>query len=226
VAGGGNITLNSYSIGTALSNSNGTRDDLVGGTNITFSGGTVANGNAVYVGTGSFTNVSFPHGNAHQGSVINFPAAGTYLQGASTFWGTLATNGTVTYQYNQYTLTGTNPNLNVFNISGANLANATNVTITAPAGSTVLINVNGTSDTLHNAGFTVNGTTREKVLLNFPTATSLNISGIAVQASILAPRAAVSFSNGNVNGNLIGATYGGSGTLGNFLFTGCLPTAP
>ena len=90
----------------------------------------------------------------------------------------------------------------------------------------MLVNVDGTSDTLHNAGISVNGTTRQKVLFNFPTATSLSISGIAVQGSVLAPRAAVNFSNGTVNGTLIGATFSGSGQLNNYPFTGCLPTAP
>ncbi len=88
-------------------------------------------------------------------------------------------------------MTGNNANLNVFNISGTNLANARNVTITAPAGSTVLINVAGTSDTLHNAGVLVNGTSRQKVLFNFASATSLSVSSSAVPGSVLAPRAAI-----------------------------------
>ena len=64
----------------------------------------------------------------------------------------------------------------------------------------MLVNVDGTSDSMQNFGISVNGTTREKVLFNFSQATSLSISGIAVQGSILAPRAAVNFGNGTVNG--------------------------
>ena len=41
-----------------------------------------------------------------------------------------------------------------------------------------------------------------------------------------APRAAVTFSGGTANGNLIAATFSGSATIAYHLFTGCLPTAP
>jgi len=223
MAGGGPVTLSSYSVGAGLSNSHSTRDDLISGGNLTFTNGSVVNGNAVYVGTGSFTGVSFPHGSARQGSVIDFAAARQFLQNASTAWGNLATNGTITWQYNQYTLTGSNPSLNVFNISGANLAHATSVSISAPAGSTVLVNVDGNSLTLANFGISVNGTSRQKVLYNFKVATTLNISRIGVPGSILAPRAAVSYSNGAINGTLVAASFNGSATLNYQLFTGCLP---
>jgi choice-of-anchor A domain-containing protein len=223
MAGGGNITLASYNIGDDLTNSNGSRDDLIGGTNISFNGGQVANGNAVYVGTGTFSNVRFRHGSPRQGSVLDFAAAGQYVRNASTAWAGLATNGTVTWQSNQYTLTGSNPSLNVFNISGANLARATRLTINAPAGATVLVNVDGSSVSLQNFGITVNGTVREKVLYNFAQATSLSISGLGLNGSLLAPRAAHNFVSGQINGNVVVATFSGSGTINNRLFTGCLP---
>jgi len=226
VAGAGNMTLSSYNIGSVLTNSNGTRDDLIGGANITFSNGQVANGNAVYVGTGTFTSVGFSHGSHRQGSVLDFTTAGTYLRNAATFWSGLATNGTITWQYNQYTLTGSNANLNIFNISGPNLAQATSVTINVPAGSTALVNVSGTNISLHNFGMTVNGTNRQNLLFNFAPATSLNLSGIAVEGSVLAPSALVSVSNGQVNGNLIAAAFNGSGQVNNYLFIGCLPSVP
>jgi choice-of-anchor A domain-containing protein len=223
MAGGGNITLTSYSVGGDLTNSNGSRDDLISGANISFTNGEVANGNAVYAGTGTFTNVRFRHGSARPGNVIDFPAAGQTLRNASSAWAGLATNGTVSWQSNQYTLTGSNPGLNVFNISGANLARATRLTITAPAGSTVLVNVDGTAVSLQNFGIRLNGIGPEKVLYNFAQATGLTISGIGVQGSLLAPRAALSLANSQVNGNLIVASFNGGGTLNNRLFTGCLP---
>ena len=155
--------------------------------------------------------------------MIDFPAARQYLQNASTTWATLATNGTITWQCNQYTLAGSSNTLNVFNISGANLAQATGLTITAPAGSTVLVNVDGSSLTLANFGITVRGTTQQKVLYNFAAATSLSVSNLGVPGSILAPRAAVSFTNGQVNGNLIAASFSGPAALNQQPFTGCLP---
>jgi choice-of-anchor A domain-containing protein len=223
MAGSGPVTLMNYTVGSGLPNSHGTRDDLISGTDLTFTNGQVARGNAVYAGTGTFTNVGFPNGSARRGSVIDFPAARQFLQNASTTWATLATNGTITWQRKQYALTGTSLTLNVFNISGANLAQATRLTITAPTGSTVLVNVDGSSLTLANFGITVRGTSRQKVLYNFAAATSLNAGNLGVAGNILAPRAAVSFSNGQVNGNLIAASFTGTAALNQQPFTGCLP---
>lgn len=66
-------------------------------------------------------------------------------------------------------------------------------------------------------------TDKQRVLFNFYTATSLAISGISVKGSILAPNAAVTFGNGNVEGNLIARELTGSGEAHNFLFSGSLP---
>jgi choice-of-anchor A domain-containing protein len=155
--------------------------------------------------------------------VIDFTGAGQYLRNASTAWAALATNGTIGWQSNQYTLTGSNASLNVFNISGANLAQATRLTINAPARSTVLINVDGTSVSLRNFGIRITGTSREKVLYNFAQATSLTLNGLGVEGSILAPRAALTATNGQINGNVIAASFSGGTAIYDPLFTGCLP---
>ena len=223
MAGGGPITLVSYSVGASLSNSHGTRDDLISGGDLTFSNGQVARGNAVYAGTASFTNVGFPNGSPRQGTVLDFLAARQYLENASTAWAGLATNGTITWQSNQYTLTGSNPNLNVFNISGANLARATRLTINAPAGATVLVNVDGGSLALANLGIRIRGTGQQKVLYNFAAATSLTLSSVGVPGSILAPRTTVGFTSGQINGQLIAASFTGPAALNHQPFTGCLP---
>ena len=51
VAAGGNATFSNYSEGSSLTNSHGTRDEFIAGGNLSFSSGTVANGNVVYGGT-------------------------------------------------------------------------------------------------------------------------------------------------------------------------------
>ena len=223
---GGTATLANYDIGLKLTNSNGTRDDLVVGANVGYNSGQVNNGNAVYVGTGSFTSVNFLHGSYRQGSVMDFTAAGNYLRNASTYWSTLAATGTSTFQYGGYTLTGNNAGLNVFTVSGSNLANANQFIINAPAGSTVLINIDGTTDRMQNFGFTLNGVNRQGVLFNFYQATTLTLSGIGVEGSVLAPLAAFTFTSGNINGQIIGASLSGQGQTNYYLFTGCLPAPP
>ena len=223
---GGTATLANYDIGLKLTNSNGTRDDLIVGANVSYNSGQVNNGNAVYVGTGSFTSVNFLHGSYRQGSVMDFTAAGNYLRNASTYWSTLAATGTSTFQYGGYTLTGNNAGLNVFTVSGSNLANANQFIINAPAGSTVLINIDGTADRMQNFGFTLNGVNRQGVLFNFYQATTLTLSGIGVEGSVLAPLAAFTFTSGNINGQIIGASLSGQGQTNYYLFTGCLPAPP
>jgi choice-of-anchor A domain-containing protein len=223
VGGGGPVTLTSYSVGASLPNSHGTRDDLISGTDLTFTNGQVARGNAVYGGAGRFTNVGFPNGSPRQGNVIDFPAARQFLEAASARWAALATNGTITWQSNQYTLVGSNAGLNVFNLSGANLAQATRLTITAPAGSTVLVNVDGGSLALANFAIRIRNTSQQKVLYNFAAATSLTVNNLTVPGSVLAPHAAATFTNGQIDGQLIAASFTGTTALNQQPFTGCLP---
>jgi hypothetical protein len=66
----------------------------------------------------------------------------------------------------------------------------------------------GTSDSLGGAGFTVfnNGVT---VLFNYYQATQLTLAS-GITASVLAPLAAVSGSNGNFDGTLIGNSFTGN----------------
>jgi hypothetical protein len=72
-----------------------------------------------------------------------------------------------------------------------------------PTCSTVLVNTDGTVNDFDNLGINNDSTgitTKRKVLYNFHQATSLSISGISVQGSILAPHAAATFGNGNIEG--------------------------
>jgi len=220
---GGTAQLANYSVGYVLPNSNGTRDDLIVGGNTTYNSGQVNNGNAVHSGTGSYPNVGFPHGTARQGTILNFNSAFTTLRANSTHLAGLTVNGTTTFQYGTLTLTGNNAGLNVFTVLGSNLATANGLNITAPAGSTVIVNINGTADGMQNFGINVNGTDRQHVIYNFYQATGLTLGGIGVQGSILAPWAAINFTSGQINGNLIGASLTGNGQTNLSLFTGCTP---
>ncbi len=59
-------------------------------------------------------------------------------------------NGTSEVEFGGLTLTGTDPNLNIFNINGTNvagsgitLAGLNQINIIAPIGSTILVNISG-----------------------------------------------------------------------------------
>jgi choice-of-anchor A domain-containing protein len=223
MAAGGIARLTNYSVGDRLPNSRGTRDDLIVGGNLIFNSGQVSNGNVVYGGTGTLTNVGLPNGTARRGTVIDFAAAGQTLRANAAALAGYAANGSTSVQYNQITLTGTDPQVNIFTVSGAGLASATGVTVRVQANSLVLVNINGTADRMQNFGFSINGTDRTHILYNFYQATSLTLSGIGVEGSVLAPNAAVTFNSGQLNGTLVAASLTGGGQNNLALLDTCVP---
>jgi choice-of-anchor A domain-containing protein len=228
VAAGGNARLGSYSVGSRLTNSHGTRDDLVVDSRITYTDGTVASGNVAFGGTAGLTRVNVPNGQSRHARPLSFANERVNLELESTAWSSLTPNGTTTVQYfggptAQITLTGSKPTLNVFALSGKDLSAANGLAISAPAGSTVIINVDGEAPQMRNFGITISGTSRQRVIYNFFEARVLTVSSIAVEGTVLAPYAAVSFSSGAIDGTMIGASVNGGGESHLFLFQGCMP---
>jgi len=213
LAVGHNATLQNYSVGASLSNSHGTRDDLVVENNLTYTYGQVFNGNIAYGNSASLTGVGVPNGFVHPGTPINFASAQTDLDAKSAVWATYGANGTVANNWGGLVLTGSDPNINVFDLTASQLQNIWGLTINAPAGSTVLVNVSGTSAAMQYFGMNINGTDGSHVLFNFSQATSLTMNGIGFQGSILAPNAMVNFNNGSVTGTLVASCFTGSGQL-------------
>jgi len=124
--------------------------------------------------------------------------------------------------------------LNVITLANASLiGTGRTVDINVAAGSSVVINVPGASDSTTNYSINVNGgstngdsTTSEAhdVLFNYYQATSLTT--YSVVGSILAPNAAVTGNSGQIDGTLIAASFSGNSTeLHNFGFEGPLPSA-
>lgn len=231
IAVGGNANLTNFGVGSTFSgNPSSAGNTLVVGGNLSYNGGEVHYGNVVYGGTLTGS-VSAPNGTVMQGGVIDFAAAQSTLTSSSAFWSTLTPTGSTLNEFGGVKLVGTNSDLNIFSLSGSALNAAWGVTIDAPTGSTVLVNIDGSVNDFDNLGINFQDTnndgtgitSKQKVLYNFYQATSLSISGISVQGSILAPHAAVTFGNGNVEGNLIAASLTGSGEAHNYLFSGNLP---
>ena len=108
-------------------------------------------------------------------------------------------------------------------MSAAHIANANVLQISVPSGSTVLVNVTGTAGEFVNLGFDMPGVVAEDVIFTFCDATTLDIQGIGVPGSILAPDANISFNNAQVNGTLVGASLTGNGQANDVPFMGCIP---
>lgn len=227
MAAGGNIYLSDYSVGLKLSNSNGTRNDLISGDTIFFTNGKVENGNALSVNDSVFGNdVEFPHGSYKKGSEINFPALNAILTNNSTNLAALSSNGTATLAYSALSFNGS-LNSNIFNVSSSDLSNASNIQFNVPSSSTVLINVTGNTVNLQNVGFDMNGVLPSNVLFNMPNVTNLNMSGLSMRGSLLAPLAHVNFNNAVMQGNIAANTLDGNaqfntGQFNTAPFTGCI----
>lgn len=166
-------------------------------------------------------------------SSIDFSAAQSQLTSLSNSLSALAANGTTSVTpWRAVNLTGTSSTLNVFNVKGSDLSSGNGLYISTPSGSTVVINVDGSSVSLQNMGIFLGAasqaatTSKDKILFNFTQAASLNISSIGVTGSILAPYASVSFSNGSLDGTLIAQSVSGSGTYKINSFTGTIAAVP
>lgn len=164
-------------------------------------------------------------------SPVNFGAASSFFQSASQQWAALQNNGVNSLSWGNRTLTGTDSQLNVFNISASDLSGIYSLAINVPSGSTVLINVAGTSVTVPNVGITLNGSSLVSegsganygsVLWNFPQATNISMNSLG--GSMVAPLADVSFNSGQHNGVLVAMSSSGNGESHDYQFTGYLPS--
>ncbi len=198
----GNFTASSFSVGYYAKPDKSKYSLVVGGDLDAKWNWPVCNGNTAYghdlVGKPS-TNGDYTISKAKP---VDFQAVKKEMQSASTYLASLSGNGTVSFNgHNTLSLTGTDANLNVFNIGADQLANWYGVTdrqITAPAGSTVIINVSGNGGSLAN-GLALNGTSMSKVIFNYYQASSLEVR-LALTGSLLAPNTNVTFKSGSVNG--------------------------
>ncbi|HEY9650264.1 MAG TPA: choice-of-anchor A family protein [Coleofasciculaceae cyanobacterium] len=224
MAVGGNAVLTGYGVGDKLTNSQGTRDDLIVGGKLTYNSGQVFNGNAVYGGTEEIDpQVGFPNGSHYQGTPIDFTVAKQQLFNLSTSLGNLTPTGTTSFQYGQIALNGAGSGLNVFNVSGTQLSTANSLSINADANATVVVNITGEEINFGNLGISLNGVNKQKVLYNFVDATKLSSSGVTILGSVLAANAAYEFNNGNLEGTLIAGSLTGNGEFHNHVFQGDIP---
>jgi choice-of-anchor A domain-containing protein len=211
VAAGGNITLNHFAVGAGLPDSN-IAHALVAGGNLTLAHGGVW-GDAWYGGSYSAdSSVTFLRGSASHGAPINFAAMGATLRSLSSQLAGLAANGTMTREsWGGVMLRGTDPRLNVFQVPASAFTGAALLSIEAPAGSLVVINISGATAAFTGFGHSFSGgIDQHGVLYNFVDATSVTAHGFGFWGTILAPRADISFSNGSFDGGIYARSLTGS----------------
>ena len=211
LAVGGNLSLQNFSVGDKL-DPNKLHDVVTVGGNVTFPSGRIYYGNLI--AGGSVTGVGDPvrfgmaSGAVIRGNSaldINFTGEREYLQELSTKLATLPANGSVKMQWGGMELKGDCTSTSqVFNVNGADLGVAHTFAVSCiPAGATVVFNVSGTNVTIQNMGMQSITTIRDKVLFNFPQATSLKMTSVGIEGSILAPFAQVDQPAGRIDGQVI-----------------------
>jgi choice-of-anchor A domain-containing protein len=124
---------------------------------------------------------------------------------------------------NALTLTGTSSGVNFFSVTAAQLAaiGSGSLVISAPTGSTAIVNVSGTSVNVGGGGgygINFNGIAMNNVLFNFYQATSITMH--TFDGAVVAPQAAVTLNNGSLQGTLIAASLAGAEQLNSVMYQG------
>jgi choice-of-anchor A domain-containing protein len=210
LAVGGNATLEGYSVGDKVSNVGA---ELVVGGNLSYINGQVDGGDVVYGGTLNSKWFGLNGGTATQAaSPINFAQINSDLTAKSMELAAKPATGTVVNRFGGLYLTGTKTDINYFNLTAAQLGKTWGINISAPAGSTVIVNISGTTANFKFAGYSLSGgINASNVLLNFSQATTINLNGVGIEGSILAPKAHLNFDNGQIRGTVVACSMCGYG---------------
>ena len=244
VAYGGNHSASGMTVGTRLPAGfpAGSPALVVGGTHGSYN---LQRGSA-FVTPKSGVNFNGGSGTGYLGAnPIDFAAAFADLRSRATTWASATPNGTVvagtTGGNAANVLTGTDPTLNVFTMTAAQLGSGKHLGLDVPAGSTVLVNVPDTTVTISGQLWIRSGGGFQQandsvmaswpgVLWNFPNATSVTMSfGSAWGGSILAPNAALDITAvGHTIGQMIAKSFSSGFESHQRLFpdSACLPSTP
>ena len=241
IAWGGNLDASGMTVGTRLTSAAGAPTLVVAGTHGQYFN--LQRGSAYVVPA---SGVNFNGGGAYLGSnPIDFAAAFAHLRAASATWAAAPATGTASLGTaggnTVLVLSGTDPTLNVFGLTPAQLASGNGIAYDVPAGSNILVNVAGSTVALQGQMWVKQGGSYQQandsvmqswpgVLWNFHQATSVTMSfGSAWGGSILAPDAALTISSvGHTIGQVVAKTFSSNFETHQRLFpsTACLPTAP
>jgi len=222
LAAGGDITISNYGVGAAL-NSDGQKMALVTGGNLNSSSARIF-GDAWIAGSAS--EPSDVAGTLHQGaSPIDFAGAQTHLLALSQQLAALTDTGSVSTQ-GEIVFSGTRADLDVFTVSASALAAGSAIRFAIPSTAVAIVNVTGTSAQLEGQGFTDGGLAPAQMIFNFSQATSVVMSSIGFEGVLLAPKAAVQLNGAAVLGQVLGASFSGTGQINVAPPVVCIPVAP
>ncbi len=238
LAAGGDISLSNYEVALKDQQASGHYAIVAGGS---FTGGTGrSHGDTLATSyNGSYTVEGTAQTYANGGTApIDVASEMNRLSNLSTAYATnpasFGSLGSVTYQWDQIWLVGGDSNVNIFNIDPAAFGANYGWHLATKAGSVSIFNVGGTSVSIANTGsdnailpglelgFAAQNYSAANVLYNFNQATTLNLLG-SVNASILAPFAAVHSVPGRIDGQLFADSFAGGVQINDVHFSGFHP---
>jgi len=211
VAVGGNLTMTDFAVGTGLADPE-VSNTLVAGGNLTLSRGAVW-GHAFYGGRYSAdASVIYPRGRVARGAPIDFATRFAELRALSSQLASLPVNGSASRKpWGGVMLRGTSADVNVFDVNASTFTGAKLLSIDAPAGSLVVINIRGASATFSGFGTEFSGgIDQHGVLYNFVDATRITAQGFGFWGTVLAPSADVNFTHGSWDGGLYAKSLTGN----------------
>lgn len=203
---GGDAILQNYLVGQQVVPGTDARLD-VGGT-LTYINGQVGPGGAGTIFTNSLGVLSGVNpGGVTIPTPVDFSGVESLVSGNSLLWSGLADTGTATTNFGALTLDamGLGSGLQVFNIDASDIPASNNFNIKADTDATVLVNIAGSSAVFTNFGLFLDGGLEAKnIIFNVYEATDVTIGSVGLTlGAFIAPDAALSFNNGNLDGTVI-----------------------
>ncbi|CDG85012.1 choice-of-anchor A family protein [Janthinobacterium agaricidamnosum] len=212
----GSMNASNYSINSQNKDAYGSSAyALVVGGSLNYQSGSINNGSYYVGGSSNISNTGFGGGAAQSGSApLSFTETSAQLKNTALSLSKVAATGTATAAPGGLTLTGSgNGGVQVFDISGASLLSANNLSFNKlKANDTVIVNVSGSVSGFNNVG--LNGLNKYNVLFNFYEASSLSLQGFGLDGSVLAPLASVNGGNGSINGNVVVGNWNSNIAIG------------
>lgn len=230
LAAGGDINLNSYSIASELITEPEVLT-LISGGDIYFENGRLYTGSIAAAGSVAGVKPPVIYGLqdgaqalGEQELPFNFADVFSVLESYSLQLSELPPTGTVEYKWGGAYLTGDcESSTQVFSLDGESIYNSHTFAVDCvPADATIIFNLSGYEPGFTNVSLYHLNSNAHNIIYNFFEAEIVNFSNIAVEGSVLAPKAHFNTSWGHVNGTVIGKSWTGPMELHHVPFTGNL----
>ena len=169
--------------------------------------------------------------------VASFAEARTQLIGISQNYQSYSasqSNGTINKSGSRLTFSYSgSSDFVVFSLSSSEFSQAGEIKFDVPRGKTIVINITGATinwpgdqQFFNGSGMNYGDDQAAKILFNFPDATTINLGNIGIFGSVLAPKATVNASWGQLNGTLIANNFNNTNGSMEVHFALFKPTLP